>query len=90
MGWMTGIRLPARAGVFLFVNVSKPAVRPTQPPIQWEIWGRGGSIPGGKAVTCILVVPRLRMCGAIPPIPHTLARLMLNYIHTSLLRSMDS
>jgi hypothetical protein len=32
---MSGIRIPAGLGIFLFDNVSRPALRPTQPPIQW-------------------------------------------------------
>jgi hypothetical protein len=33
-----GVRIPAEAGNFLFTTASKPALRPTQPPIQWVPW----------------------------------------------------
>jgi hypothetical protein len=32
---MIGVRFPAGLGIFLFDTASIPAVRPTQPPIQW-------------------------------------------------------
>jgi len=32
-------------GIFLFTTVSRTALRPTQPPVQWV---PGGSSPGGK------------------------------------------
>jgi hypothetical protein len=35
--WMIGVRIPAGAGKFLFDTVSRPALGPTQPPIQWVI-----------------------------------------------------
>jgi len=31
----TGVRVPARLNIFLFTTASRPAVGPTQPPIQW-------------------------------------------------------
>jgi hypothetical protein len=33
--WMIGVRIPAGAENFLFDTVSRPALGPTQPPIQW-------------------------------------------------------
>jgi hypothetical protein len=42
MGWTTGVRFPAGAGTFFFATVSRPAVRPTQPPIQ--------SVPGALSL----------------------------------------
>jgi hypothetical protein len=37
MGWTTGVQLLAgeMMGFFLFAIVSRPALGPTQPPIQW-------------------------------------------------------
>jgi len=46
---MTGVRVfDSRwgLGTFLFTTVSRMALEPTQPPIQWA---PGGSFPGGKA-----------------------------------------
>jgi len=44
MGWMTGVRLPARVGI-VFTTASIPALGPTQSHIQRV---RGGSFPGDK------------------------------------------
>jgi hypothetical protein len=35
MGWMTAIWFPSRAGNFSFTAAFRPALEPTQPPIQW-------------------------------------------------------
>jgi hypothetical protein len=35
MGWTIGVRSPAGAGIFLFATPLRPALGPTQPPIQW-------------------------------------------------------
>jgi hypothetical protein len=46
MGWtirVLGFNSQHKPGIFLFTTVSRTALRPTQPPIQW------GSFPGGKA-----------------------------------------
>jgi hypothetical protein len=37
--------IPSRDKIFLFSIASRPALEPTQPPIQWV---QGGSFPGGK------------------------------------------
>jgi hypothetical protein len=41
---MTWVRVPAGVGSFLFTTVSRPAVGPTQPSIQWVpealSWGK--------------------------------------------------
>jgi len=55
------------AGIFFFASASKPALGPTHPPIQW--------IPEVKrlereADTHLHIELSLRMCGAIPPLPH--------------------
>jgi hypothetical protein len=34
MGWIIGVRIPAELEIFLFDTVSRPALRPPQPPIQ--------------------------------------------------------
>jgi hypothetical protein len=34
MAWTTGVRFPSGKGIFLFVSMSKQALRPAQPSIQ--------------------------------------------------------
>ena len=55
--------------IFLFFKTSRPALWPTQPPVQWP----RGFIPvikwaSDKLTTHIQPVPRLRMSGATPPV----------------------
>jgi hypothetical protein len=67
-GCTTGIRVPAAVvmGFFVFDTVSRSALWPTQPPIQWVPWLKR---PGREADHYLHLVPRLRMHGAIPPLP---------------------
>jgi len=37
MGWMTWVQFLARAGIFLFVIMSRLAQGSTHPPIQWVL-----------------------------------------------------
>jgi hypothetical protein len=57
--------------MFLFTTASRPALKPTQPPIQWipEVfpWWQTGR--GVKLTTQFHVVPRSRMSGSTPPLP---------------------
>jgi hypothetical protein len=41
-----GVRSPAGQRIFPLASVSRPALGPTQPPVQWV---PGGPVPGGKA-----------------------------------------
>jgi hypothetical protein len=34
---MIGVRFPAGVGIFLFDTMSRPALGPTEPPIQWVL-----------------------------------------------------
>jgi hypothetical protein len=34
-GWTVGVRFPTEARVFLYSTASRPALKPTQPSIQW-------------------------------------------------------
>jgi hypothetical protein len=45
-GWTAEVRFPAKAKIFLNSTVSRPALRPTQFPVQWvpKVFS-----PGGKA-----------------------------------------
>jgi len=71
-GWTTGVQFPAVAvmGIVLFA-MSRPALGPTQPPLQWVM---GALTPGVKRPGCetdhhLHLGSRLRMGGAIPPLP---------------------
>jgi len=57
-------------GISLFTNESRLVVVPTRPPIQWVSGALSLDVkrPGREGVH---LVPRLRMCGAILPLPHT-------------------
>jgi hypothetical protein len=79
--WLRAIRpkgrssSPGRVKNILFSTSSRPALGPTQPPIQWV---PEGSFPGGKAagasswpLTSSQCRPRSRKYGSIHPLPHT-------------------
>jgi hypothetical protein len=69
MGWTIGVLgFDSRQGlgIFLFTTVSRKALGPTQPPIQWV---PGALSRGVKLTTHLHLVPRSRMRGAIPPLP---------------------
>jgi hypothetical protein len=51
-------------GIFLLTTVSRPVLGPTQPPNQWRL-----SSQRAKLTTHPHLVPRSRMCSAIPPHP---------------------
>jgi hypothetical protein len=60
-------------GIFLFSTVSRLAMGPIQPPIQWvpETLSLGVKRSGCKVTTHLHLMPRSRNCGTIPPLPHT-------------------
>jgi hypothetical protein len=59
--------LLAVRGRVLFYSASRSALGPTQPPIQWmtEVIRRSVKL------TTPSLVQWLRMCGVVPPLPHT-------------------
>jgi hypothetical protein len=65
-GWSV-VQFPTGARIFL-ITASKPALGPTQPPIQWI---PGAPSLGVKLTTHLHLVQRSRMRGAIPPLPNT-------------------
>jgi hypothetical protein len=50
--------------------VSRPALGPIQPPIQWVLGALSAVLSGWgiKLTIQLYLVPRLRVCGAIPPL----------------------
>jgi hypothetical protein len=60
-------------GIFLFTTVSKTALGPTQPPIQWvpAVLSLGVKRPGREADHSPPSSAEARMRGAIPPLPNT-------------------
>jgi hypothetical protein len=67
MGWMIrGLNTSREKENFLFFRMSRPALEPTHPPIQW-VWGFMGVKWPGRDVTSTYMhlVPRLRMSGAV-------------------------
>ena len=62
-----GFKLQQKQEIFLVSKISRPALGPTHPPIQW-VPGRGL-----KLSTHLHLVPGLRMNGAITLLPHMLS-----------------
>jgi hypothetical protein len=54
-------------GLFLFATAFRPALGPTQPPIQWVPLVFS---PGVQFTTHLHLMPRLRMLGAVSPLLH--------------------
>jgi hypothetical protein len=69
--WGSRVRLPAGLGIFLFTTASRTVLGPTQPSIQWVpgAFYLGVKRPGREADHSLHLVPRSRMCGAIPSLP---------------------
>ena len=51
------------------LKMSRLALRPTQPPIQWVPGSLQGRIGRGVKLTQLRLVSRLRINGAVPPLP---------------------
>jgi hypothetical protein len=63
--WMVGVRSWQRQRIFILVSASRPALGPTQPPIQWVTGALFLGVNCGRDVmltTHPLLVPRLRKC----------------------------
>jgi hypothetical protein len=60
-------------GIFLSTTAPRPALGHTQPPIQWVpgALSMGVKRPGLELTTHLHLVPRLRMCEAMSPLPNT-------------------
>jgi hypothetical protein len=69
MSWVTGVRFPATAGIFLFAITSRPALGFNQSPIQ-RVPRALSPDRGVKLTTRLHLVPMLRMGGALSPLSH--------------------
>jgi hypothetical protein len=68
-GWGS---IPGRGGIFLFSTASRPALGPTEPPIQLICWGllQGGvKRPGCESDKSPPSSAEYKNDGAIPPLP---------------------
>jgi len=65
-----GFKSGQEIGIFLFTTVSRPALGPTEPPIQWApvALSLGVKRLEREADPHLHLVPRSRMRGAIPPL----------------------
>jgi hypothetical protein len=75
MGWMTKESwFSSRYGqeIFLFSIASSPAVRPTQPPVQWALRAvfLGVKRPGCEADSPLPSSAKVKKDGPIPSLPH--------------------
>jgi hypothetical protein len=64
VGWTTGVWFPTGPEVCVFQPASRPALKPTQPPIECV---PGAFIPRLSWATHLYIVPRLRIRGAVIP-----------------------
>jgi hypothetical protein len=68
-----GVQFPAGKTFFLFSTASRPALGPTQPPIQWvpRALNRRVKQPGREADHLPPPSAKIRNAGAIPSLLHT-------------------
>jgi hypothetical protein len=71
-GWTTGIEFPAGARDFIYAAVSRPALGPTQPPIQW-IRGAEPEVDHSP-----LSSAEVKNDGTVPPLPVRLRHLVVS------------
>jgi hypothetical protein len=78
-GWLSGIALGyglddwgfesrKGLGILFFTTVSRPALGPNQPPIQWVPGALSLGVQDVKLTTHFNLVPRLRNSGVISPL----------------------
>jgi hypothetical protein len=83
---VTGYRLDDRSsistggGIFLFATMYRAALESTQSPIQWVAGSCSLSVklPGTNLATHHHQVPRLKMYGAVTPLPMFLRGVLFN------------
>jgi hypothetical protein len=65
--------IPSRYKMLLLAPASRPALGPTQPPIQWVPGALSTGVKrlGRELTSHNHVVPRSRKSEAVPPLPHT-------------------
>lgn len=73
MSWTSedlGLNFQQEKEVIFYTTVYRLALGPTQPPIQQvQLFPWGQSSQGMKLTTHLFLVQRLRMCGAVFPLP---------------------
>jgi hypothetical protein len=72
-GWTAGVRFPAEARGFLYSTPSRPALEPTQSPIQWvsKVLSPALKRQGSEAEHSHPSSDNSKNGGAIPSLPHT-------------------
>jgi hypothetical protein len=72
-GWTAGVRFPAGASFLPFSITSRPALRPTQPHIQWVQGALSAELKrlGRDADHSLPSNAEVFNGGAIPPLSHT-------------------
>jgi hypothetical protein len=72
MGWMAGVQILAGQETFLYCIMSRLALGPIQPSIQWvlEALSPGIKRPGGEADHSPPSSAEVKNSGAVLPLPH--------------------
>jgi hypothetical protein len=73
MGWKAGVLFPAGARDFSLFKASRPALGPTQPPMQWVpgVLSPGAKRPGREADCSPPSTADVKNGGAIPALLNT-------------------
>jgi hypothetical protein len=65
------VSIPRRKEIFLYSTVSGPALRPSQPPIQWVLEALSQGVKKLEGESDHSPPSEVKYGGAIPPLPHT-------------------
>ena len=65
----SGVRIPVEGRDFAPLQTSRPALGSVPPPTEWDGHSYRGLKRPGREVSHLHPLPRLRKCGAIPPLP---------------------
>jgi hypothetical protein len=70
MGWMAEVQFLAGQEIFLYSIASRPALGPTQPPIQWVPVALPQEVkqPGGEADCSPPSSAKIKYSDAVPPL----------------------
>jgi hypothetical protein len=64
------VSIPSRKEVFLYSTVFRPALRPSQPPIQWVLGALSQGVKQLEGESDHSAPSEVKHGGAIPPLPH--------------------